>query len=138
IKRAQSQNNNNTDYGRHTSASSSGYAGSGENTSFAFIPTKLRRDLIELLDRNITGRDNWKMLAEHLGYKLQYIQWLDEPRIQSPTERLLMRWEIDVTESPEDALRNLEKILRKIERHDAATKIQVHLNECSIGKETTV
>ncbi|CAB4032078.1 Netrin receptor UNC5C, partial [Paramuricea clavata] len=144
IRRAQSQNNNNTARGIYTSvASSSGFAsaGSGENTTVAFIPTGLRRDLIELLDMNIPGSDNWEMLAEHLGHNLQFIRWLDRPRnIESPTEKLLMEWENKVTENPEDALRNLENVLWKMKRHDAATKIQMYLDECtcSIKKETTV
>ncbi len=134
-----SQNNNDIASGRNASvASSSGYAGSGENTTVAFIPTKLRKDLIQLLDRDIVGVDNWKMLAEHLGYKLQFIQWLDRPRIESPTEKLLMEWENEVNESPDDALRILQEKLLEMKREDAANKIQMYFDECPIRKETIV
>ena len=101
-------------------------------SAVAFIPTKIRKDLIQLLDRSIIGIKNWKDLAEHLGYHLQFIQWLDRPaHIPSPTEKLLMEWENDVNESPEDALAILHQKLCEIGRADIADKIRV-------GKETTV
>ena len=71
-------------------------------------------------------------MAEHLGYDLQFIQWLDRPQhIPSPTEKLLMEWENDVNESSEDALAILQQKLCEIGRADIADKIRVR-------KETTV
>ena len=82
---------------------------------------------------------NWKDVADHLGISQQFINWVDRPRIESPTEKLLMDWEVKVaSERPEDALANLQEILHKIGRNDAANKIQVYLEELSTGEESLV
>lgn len=47
-----------------------------------------------------------------------------------------MKWENDVKESPFEALHNLQSILEKMEREDAASKVREHL--MSRKKETTV
>ena len=118
-------------------ASFSGYARSEESTSLQFIPTTLRIDLIQLLDiDNNPALNNWKILAINLDFDQQFIKWLEGTPFRSPTERLLMRWEKDVKESPVDALRNLQSILEKMEREDAASKIRNYL--MSRRKETTV
>ena len=118
-------------------ASSSGYAGSGESTTPQFIPTRVRTDLIEILDiDNNPALNNWKILAVNLDFDQQFIKWLEGTPLRSPTERLLMRWEKDVKESPVDALRNLQSILENMERKDAASKIRNYL--MSLRKETTV
>ncbi|XP_028407461.1 uncharacterized protein LOC114530073 [Dendronephthya gigantea] len=136
IKRAQM--NASTEAG-FSSVSSSGYAGSGENTTVAFIPTRLRKDLRELLDVEIVGIENYTMLADRLGYDLQFIRWLGSPKIQSPTDTLLMKWENDQgSRSPRDALRHLQETLSKMNRVDAVEKIQECFDEFLIGKETTV
>ena len=143
IKRAQFQSTNNRNCVAScrlaSLPSSSGFVESGENTtSVAFIPTKLREDLIQLLDINMVGTENWEDLAGHLGYSLQFIRWLKYTDGLPRTEKLLMKWENEVNENPEDALASLQQILVKMKREDAATKIQIYLNEHSIRKETTV
>ena len=122
-----------------SSVSSSGYAGSGENPYVAFIPTRLRKHLRELLDIEIAGKENYKMLADRLGYSLQFIRWLESHHIQSPTDTLLMKWESDQGDrSPKDALRYLQEKLSEMKRVDAVGKIQECFDEFLIGKETTV
>ncbi|XP_028414762.1 uncharacterized protein LOC114537852 [Dendronephthya gigantea] len=135
----QKQQNNAPAEARIPSTSSSGYAGSGENTTVAFIPTRLRKDLRELLDIEIVGIGNYEMLADRLGYDLQFIRWLGSPNIRSPTDTLLMKWENDQgSRSPRDALRHLQETLSKMNRVDAVDKIQECFDEFLIGKETTV
>ena len=86
----------------------------------------------------MVGTENWEDLAGHLGYSLQFIRWLKYTDGLPRTEKLLMKWENEVNENPEDALVSLQQILVKMKRLDAATKIQIYLNEHSIRKETTV
>ena len=96
--------------------------------------------MIQLLDRdNNPAINDWKILADNLGYNLQFIQWLDgssSKKTVSPTQSLLMEWENDVKESPVDALRYLQSVLEKMKREDAASKIREYL--MSLIKETTV
>ena len=75
-------------------------------------------------------------MAINLDFDQQFIKWLEGTPFISPTERLLMRWEKDVKESPVDALRNLQSMLENMEREDAASKIRNYL--MSTRKETTV
>ncbi|XP_028414761.1 uncharacterized protein LOC114537851 [Dendronephthya gigantea] len=115
------------------------YDGSGENTTVAFIPTRLRKDLRELLDIEIVGIENYQMLADRLGYGMQFIRWLGSLKIQSPTDTLLAQWENDQgSRSPRDALRHLQETLSKMKRQDAVDKIQEYFDELLIGKETIV
>ncbi|XP_028414784.1 UNC5C-like protein isoform X2 [Dendronephthya gigantea] len=119
--------------------SSSGYAGSGENATVAFIPTRLYKDLRELLDVEIVGTENYKLLADRLGYRTPFIRWLGSPNVHSPTDMLLRQWESDQgSRSPRDALRHLQEVLSEMKRVDAVEKIQEYFDELLIGKETTV
>ena len=131
ITRAQFQkyNDNERPVNPVCAPSSSGYVDSGESMmTTAFIPAKLQKDLIQLLDRDTFGVSNWKNLAERLGYNLQLIRWWDRRRIESPTEKLLMYWESSVDyERPEDGLAFLQQKLCEIGRQDAAKMIKEHL-----------
>ena len=99
---------------------------------------KLRIDLIHLLDIDIFGRNNWKILAVRLGYSWQFIKWLERPSCRSPTEELLMEWTNNVKDSPKDVLLILQNHLAEMERDDCVDKIQEHFGQVTVRKETTV
>ena len=133
-ERAQNQQNQADVQHKLSLASSSGYGESG-----ALIPTRLRKDLRELLDVENVGVENYKMLADRLGYPLQFIRWLESKHISSPTDILLTEWENkQKNRTPKDALRHLQEILSAMKRADAVEKVQEYFNEFLIGKETTV
>ena len=142
MRRAQLRNNNNSNYtppSRNASlTSSSGYAGSGDSTTVAFIPPSLRENLIQLLDIDMVGTENWEYLAYLLGYKPRFIRWLKHTPGLHPTDTLLTKWESEVKLSPRDALAFLQQILLEMKRLDAANEIQNYLSQFVVRKETVV
>ncbi|XP_028410652.1 uncharacterized protein LOC114533340 isoform X2 [Dendronephthya gigantea] len=122
--------------GSLTSTSSSGL-GSGESGAKVFFPIGLRKDLIQLLDIEIVGKEDYRELANRLGYKTQFIRWLECQHRQSPTDLLLMQWENDhQDQSEESALRKLHAILLEMRREDAAVKIQEYFDGFQTNEET--
>ena len=142
MRRARLRNTNNNNCISHTGnvsrSATSGYDGSGESTTVAFIPPSLREILIQLLDIDMVGTENWEYLAEHLGYKPRFIRWLKHTPGLHPTDTLLTKWESEVKLNPTDALAFLQQILLEMKRLDAANEIQNYLSQFVVRKETVV
>ena len=105
-------------------ASSSGYVPSGENTNVGFLPKELKISLILSLDPPILGRRDYRVLAEKMNFDSKFGNWLEKTENrESPTERLLTKWEYTVRMDPPEALCHLRDMLKEIGRDDCVEEV---------------
>ncbi|XP_078573540.1 netrin receptor UNC5C-like [Branchiostoma floridae x Branchiostoma japonicum] len=89
---------------------------------FPVLPLDIRHEMCVLLDVEMAGGNDWRMLAEKFGIDSPTIMWIG--RNKSPTSKLLDFWETQNVSGGSVALQRLCDIYQEMERLDVKELVE--------------